>query len=144
MLPFTGYNMSDYFQHWLDMGQKLAAKGAKLPKIYTANWFRKGADGKFVWPGYGENMRVLKWMIERIDGSDQGNEHFSGISPRYQDLNWTGLNFSAEQFDTVTRMDKADWKQEMVLHTELFTQLHHHLPQALKDTKAAIEKRMAA
>jgi len=144
MLPFTGYNMSDYFQHWLDMGQKLAAKGAKLPKIYTANWFRKGEDGKFVWPGYGENMRVLKWMIERVDGSGQGHEHFSGISPRYQDLNWTGLNFSAEQFDTVTRMDKADWQQEMVLHTELFTQLHHHLPQALKDTKAAIEKRMAA
>jgi phosphoenolpyruvate carboxykinase (GTP) len=144
MLPFTGYNMSDYFQHWLDMGQKLAAKGAKLPKIYTANWFRKGEDGKFVWPGYGENMRVLKWMIERIDGSGQGHEHFSGISPRYQDLNWTGLNFSAEQFDTVTRMSKADWQQEMVLHTELFTQLAHHLPQALKDTKAAIEKRMAA
>ena len=144
MLPFTGYNMSDYFQHWLDMGQKLAAKGAKLPKIYTANWFRKGEDGKFVWPGYGENMRVLKWMIERIDGSGQGHEHFSGISPRYQDLNWTGLNFSAEQFDIVTRMDKADWQQELALHTELFTQLAHHLPQALKDTKAAIEKRMAA
>ncbi len=144
MLPFTGYNMSDYFQHWLDMGQKLAAKGAKLPKIYTANWFRKGEDGKFVWPGYGENMRVLKWMIERIDGSGQGHEHSSGISPRYQDLNWTGLNFSAEQFDIVTRMDKADWQQELALHTELFTQLAHHLPQALKDTKAAIEKRMAA
>jgi phosphoenolpyruvate carboxykinase (GTP) len=83
-------------------------------------------------------------MIERIDGSGQGHEHFSGISPRYQDLNWTGLNFTAEQFDTVTRMDKSDWQQEMVLHTELFTQLAHHLPQALKDTKAAIEKRMAA
>jgi phosphoenolpyruvate carboxykinase (GTP) len=65
---FMGYNMSDYFQHWLDLGKKLEASGAVLPKIYTTNWFRKGADGKFVWPGYGENMRVLKWMIDRIEG----------------------------------------------------------------------------
>jgi phosphoenolpyruvate carboxykinase (GTP) len=68
MLPFMGYNMSDYFQHWLNLGEKLAKSGAKLPAIYTTNWFRKGADGKFVWPGYGENMRVLKWMIDRIEG----------------------------------------------------------------------------
>ena len=73
MLPFTGYNMSDYFQHWLDMGKKLAASGATLPRIYTTNWFRKGEDGKFVWPGYGENMRVLKWMIDRIEGKAAGH-----------------------------------------------------------------------
>ena len=72
MLPFTGYNMSDYFQHWLDLGKKLDASGATLPRIYTANWFRKGEDGKFVWPGYGENMRVLKWMIDRIEGKAAG------------------------------------------------------------------------
>jgi phosphoenolpyruvate carboxykinase (GTP) len=95
MLPFMGYNMSDYFQHWLDMGNKLEASGATLPQASTAtNWFRKGEDGKFVWPGYGENMRVLKWMIDRIEGKAQGTEHVFGVSPTYEELNWTGLNFT--------------------------------------------------
>ena len=144
MLPFAGYNMSDYFQHWLDLGKKLAASGAKLPKIYTTNWFRKGEDGKFVWPGYGENMRVLKWMIDRIEQKAEGSEHVFGVSPRYEDLNWTGLDFSAKQFDTVTSIDKAAWQAELKLHAELFEQLAHHLPQELPATKAAIEKRLAA
>ncbi len=144
MLPFTGYNMSDYFQHWLDLGRKLSASGAKLPKIYTTNWFRKGDDGKFVWPGYGENMRVLKWMIDRIEGKAAGNEHVFGVSPAYEELNWTGLNFSVEQFKTVTSIDKAAWLKEMELHAELFKQLEYHLPKELEDTKAAIEKRLAA
>jgi len=145
MLPFMGYNMSDYFQHWLDLGKKLEASGAKLPKIYTTNWFRKGADGKFVWPGYGENMRVLKWMIDRVEGNKQdGVEHITGVSPRYEDLNWTGLDFSAEQFATVTSIDKAAWEAELKLHSELFTQLEHHLPKELPQTKAAIEQRLAA
>jgi phosphoenolpyruvate carboxykinase (GTP) len=144
MLPFAGYNMSDYFQHWLDMGEKLAASGAALPKIYTTNWFRKGEDGKFVWPGYGENMRVLKWMIDRIEGTGKGAEHITGLSPAYEDLNWTGLDFSAEQFKTVTSIDKAAWLKELELHTELFKQLEHHLPKELGETKAAIERRLAA
>ena len=148
MLPFAGYNMSDYFQHWLDLGEKLAQScsksGATLPKIYTTNWFRKGDDGKFVWPGYGENMRVLKWMIDRIEGSGQGHEHITGVSPAYNDLNWTGLDFSAEQFNTVTSTDKADWLKELALHTELFQQLAHNLPKELGETKAALEKRLAA
>ena len=144
MLPFTGYNMSDYFQHWLNMGDKLSASGAKLPKIFTTNWFRKGEDGKFVWPGYGENMRVLKWMIDRIEGSAQGNEHMFGISPNYAEINWTGLSFTPEQFKTVTSIDKAVWQQELKLHEELFTQLQYHLPKALVETKAAIEQRLAA
>ncbi|MBT2333306.1 phosphoenolpyruvate carboxykinase (GTP) [Variovorax paradoxus] len=144
MLPFMGYNMSDYFQHWLDLGRKLEASGAKLPKIYTTNWFRKGADGKFVWPGYGENMRVLKWMIDRVEGKASGTEHITGVSPRYEDLNWTGLEFSAEQFATVTSIDKAAWQAELKLHAELFQQLAHHLPKELPETKAAIEQRLAA
>ncbi|WPG37931.1 phosphoenolpyruvate carboxykinase (GTP) [Variovorax sp. EBFNA2] len=145
MLPFMGYNMSDYFQHWLDLGKKLEASGAQLPKIYTTNWFRKGADGKFVWPGYGENMRVLKWMIDRVEGkATEGVEHITGVSPRYEDLNWTGLEFSAEQFATVTSIDKAAWQAELKLHTELFQQLAHHLPKELPETKAAIEQRLAA
>ena len=144
MLPFAGYNMSDYFQHWLDLGKKLEAAGTRAPRIYTTNWFRKGADGKFVWPGYGENMRVLKWMIDRIEGKGEGAEHVFGVSPRYEDLNWTGLDFSAEQFDTVTHIDKAAWQAELKLHAELFQQLAHHLPKELPATKAAIEQRLAA
>jgi phosphoenolpyruvate carboxykinase (GTP) len=144
MLPFTGYNMSDYFQHWLDLGQKLAASGATLPRIYTTNWFRKGEDGKFVWPGYGENMRVLKWMIDRIEGQAAGTEHVFGVSPAYEELNWTGLAFSQEQFRTVTSIDKAAWQAELQLHAELFEQLKHHLPAELEATKAAIEQRLAA
>ena len=145
MLPFMGYNMSDYFQHWLDLGKKLESSGAQLPKIYTTNWFRKGADGKFVWPGYGENMRVLKWMIDRIEGrAGEGVEHLTGVSPRYADLTWTGLDFSAEQFETVTHIDKASWQAELKLHDALFQQLSHHLPKELPATKAAIEERLAA
>ena len=142
MLPFMGYNMSDYFQHWLNLGDKLAKSGAKLPQIYTTNWFRKGADGKFVWPGYGENMRVLKWMIDRIEGKAQGTEHVFGVSPTYEELNWTGLDFSAEQFKTVTSIDKAAWQAELKLHEDLFEQLSHGLPQELRDTKARIEQQL--
>ena len=148
MLPFAGYNMSDYFAHWLGMGEKLeelcATSGAAMPKIYTTNWFRKGTDGKFVWPGYGENMRVLKWMIDRIEGNGQGTDNLMGVTPNYTDLTWTGLDFSAGQFATVTSIDKAAWQAELALHTELFRQLEHHLPRALLDTKAMIEKRLAA
>ena len=144
MLPFMGYNMSDYFQHWLKLGQQLQANGAKLPAIYCVNWFRKGEDGKFVWPGYGENMRVLKWMIDRIEGRATGAENVFGISPHYNELNWTGLSFSAEQFSTVTHVDKAAWVQELKLHEELFQQLAHHLPPELPATKAAIAQRLAA
>ena len=144
MLPFMGYNMSDYFQHWLTLGKKLQASGAQLPKIYTTNWFRKGEDGKFVWPGYGENMRVLKWMIDRVEDRGQGTEHVFGVSPRYEDLNWTGLDFTPAQFATVTSIDKAAWQAELKLHAELFEQLAHHLPQELPATKAAIEERLAA
>ena len=144
MLPFTGYNMSEYFQHWLDMGANLAAGGAKLPAIYCVNWFRKGADGKFVWPGYGENMRVLKWMIDRIENTAKGQEHVFGVSPAFEEITWTGLSFTQEQFKTVTHIDKAAWVEELKLHAELFSQLAHKLPAALPQTKAAIEKRLHA
>jgi phosphoenolpyruvate carboxykinase (GTP) len=144
MLPFMGYNMSDYFQHWLSLGKKLEGQGVKLPKIYCVNWFRKGADGKFVWPGYGENMRVLKWMLERVEGAAQGVEHVFGISPRYEDLSWSGLEFSRDQFDSVIGIDRAAWAEELKLHDELFEQLSYHLPEELRQTKAQIEKRLAA
>ena len=144
MLPFMGYNMSDYFQHWLNMGQTLKASGTKVPSIYCVNWFRKGEDGKFVWPGYGENMRVLKWMIDRIEGTAKGKENVFGISPSYEEITWTGLSFTPEQFKTVTHIDKAAWVKELKLHEELFKQLAYHLPAEMTATKAALAVRLDA
>jgi len=144
MLPFTGYNMSDYFQHWLDLGRQLKARGATLPLIYCVNWFRKDADGKFVWPGYGENMRVLKWMLDRLEGRVQGHETAFGIAPRYSEINWQGLEFSPTQFETVTRLDTADWDEELKLHDAHFDKLAHHLPQELLDIRAALAQRIHA
>ena len=143
MLPFAGYNMSDYFQHWLNMGKKLEAEGAKLPSIYCVNWFRKNEAGKFVWPGYGENMRVLAWMLERIEGKAKGQENIFGTTPSHKDINWAGLDFSEDQFNQVTSIDKAAWQEEMKLHDQLFDQLSYHLPKELVETKQALEKRLA-
>ena len=144
MLPFAGYNMSDYFGHWLDLGKRLQQTGATLPRIFTTNWFRKGDDGKFVWPGFGENMRVLKWMIERIEGRANGQEHALGVTPSYADLHWQGLDFSAEQFAKVTSFDAAQWRAELALHQELFDKLAQRLPAELVQTKDALAQRLAA
>jgi phosphoenolpyruvate carboxykinase (GTP) len=144
MLPFMGYNMSDYFQHWLDMEKKLEATGHTLPKIFCVNWFRKGADGKFVWPGYGDNMRVMKWMIERLEGQANGEEHFFGISPRFEDLSWDGLAFSREQFNSIIDADPAAWREELKLHDELFAKLAHHLPAELTAIKAKMQAQLDA
>jgi len=143
MIAFAGYNMSDYFAHWLSLGKKLADSGATVPKIFTVNWFRKDADGKFVWPGFGDNMRVLSWMLERVDGAETGVEHAFGISPSYADLNWSGSDFSEVQYQSVTHMDRDAWTAEMKLHEALFTQLAHNLPPELPATKAKIEARLA-
>ena len=144
MLPFAGYNMSDYFQHWLNMGKKLETEGAKLPSIYCVNWFRKNEAGKFVWPGYGENMRVLAWMLGRIEGKAKGQENIFGTTPLHKDINWAGLDFSEDQFNQVTSIDKAAWQEEMKLHDQLFDQLSYHLPKELLETKKALEKRLAS
>ena len=144
MIAFCGYNMSDYFQHWLDMGAKMAASGVTVPKIFCTNWFRKGTDGKFVWPGYGENMRVLKWMIDRLEGTVKGVDQPFGVSPTYEEINWAGLKFTPEQFKTVTSFDVPAWKDELKLHTELFTQLAYHLPRELEATRLQLEKRLTA
>ncbi len=143
MLPFCGYNMADYFGHWLNMGDKLRAQGARLPAIYCVNWFRKDESGKFVWPGYGENMRVLKWIIDRAENRAAGEQTLFGIAPSYGEINWNGLSFSQEQFTTVTSVDKAAWEEEFRLHDELFTQLAHGLPEALTATKAELQERLA-
>jgi phosphoenolpyruvate carboxykinase (GTP) len=144
MIAFAGYNMSDYFQHWLNIGKKLEAEGAVLPKIYCVNWFRKGDDGKFVWPGYGENMRVLAWILGRADGTAKGVETVFGISPEHGDMNWKGLDFSLEKFEKVITAKVDDWKNELKLHTELFEHLGERLPKELAEMRTKIEKRLNA
>jgi phosphoenolpyruvate carboxykinase (GTP) len=144
MLPFCGYNMAEYIQHWLEVGEKLQAMGAKLPKIFCVNWFRKGADGKFVWPGYGDNMRVLQWMLGRVDGTAGGSENAFGTSPRYEDLRWDGLSFTREQFASVIGVEPQAWQQELALHDELFAQLARGLPKALPAVRQRIAERLAA
>ncbi|NMM28341.1 MAG: phosphoenolpyruvate carboxykinase (GTP) [Glaciimonas sp.] len=147
MLPFTGYNMSDYFQHWLNIGKMITASSPlQLPKIYCVNWFRTDADGKFVWPGFGDNMRVLKWILERIedtDGATGGIDHLFGISPRFTDLKWDGLDFTQAQFDIITAIDKNAWREELKLHTELFEKLQYHLPQELEANRQALENALS-
>ncbi|MEN9586668.1 MAG: hypothetical protein RIT15_243, partial [Pseudomonadota bacterium] len=144
MIAFCGYNMSDYFQHWLNMGEKLVAGGIKQPKIYNSNWFRKGKDGKFIWPGYGENMRVLKWIIDRIEGKASGTDTPFGVTPSYADLNWDGLDFGADKFEQVTSFDTNLWTDELKLHQTHFDMLSYHLPKELVAVKAKIEARLAA
>jgi phosphoenolpyruvate carboxykinase (GTP) len=139
MLPFAGYHMGDYFAHWLKLGASL---GDKAPAIFCVNWFRKGADGKFVWPGYGDNMRVLAWMLERLDGKAAGRDNAFGISPSYAEISWTGLSFPEAKFDTVMSLDKAAWQTELGLHEELFAQLGSKLPPALREAKAQLAARI--
>ncbi len=124
MLPFCGYNMGDYFRHWLKMQRNLSA----TPRVFHVNWFRKGADGKFLWPGYSENMRVLKWIVDRVRGRALGKETPIGWTPHFDDINWKGLNFSRETFDELQTVDREQWKQEVMGHEELFILLHDHLP----------------
>jgi phosphoenolpyruvate carboxykinase (GTP) len=143
MLPFCGYNMSDYFQHWLDIGAKQEAAGYKLPALYCVNWFRKDESGSFVWPGYGDNMRVLKWIIDRLEGKAQGHDTMFGVAPNYSEINWSGIEFSADDFAKVTSIDKAAWTEEFKLHEEHFSKLSHNLPKAMSDTLKALEDRLA-
>jgi len=144
MLPFAGYNISDYFNHWLRLGKQLESKGAQLPAIFTTNWFRKDEQGRFVWPGFGENMRVLKWMLDRIEGQAQGTEHIFGVSPSYQDLHWSGLEFSVEQYESVTCIQKSDWVAEMSLHQEWFQKLANRLPVDLESTRVKLTQEVNA
>jgi phosphoenolpyruvate carboxykinase (GTP) len=143
MLPFCGYNMSDYFAHWLGLGERLRGLGVRLPGIYCVNWFRTDEHGRFIWPGFGENMRVLKWIVERIDQRAQGSEHVFGVSPRYSDLHWEGLDFPQQQYERITSIDRQAWSEEFRLHEELFRSLSDRLPAALLAVKAALQERLS-
>ncbi|MEP6986261.1 MAG: phosphoenolpyruvate carboxykinase (GTP), partial [Chloroflexota bacterium] len=127
MLPFCGYHMASYFNHWLQFGRDIS----NPPRIFGVNWFRKDENGKFVWPGFGENMRVLKWVVERAHGKAIGVESPLGWMPRYEDLDWNGLNFSHEQFNNVMSVDRELWLQEVLSHEELFVKLYDRLPKEL-------------
>ena len=124
MLPFCGYHMGDYFRHWIQMQRSLT----ETPRIFHVNWFRKDANGKFIWPGFRENMRVLKWIVDRARGRAQGRETPIGWTPRYEDLHWEGLDFPREKFDELQYFDRAAWRTEVIEHEELFIGLHDHLP----------------
>lgn len=134
MLPFAGYHMGDYFNHWLSFGRRLKDP----PRIFGVNWFRTDEKGKFIWPGFGENIRVLKWIIERAHGKAVGVETPIGWVPRYEDLDWRGLDFSPSQFDQVMECDVIEWQQEILLHEELFIKLYDRLPKELLSVRDLI------
>ncbi len=127
MLPFCGYNMGDYFRHWINMQRSLS----ETPRIFHVNWFRKNEQGKFVWPGFGENMRVLKWVFDRIRGEGRARETPIGWMPRFTDIDWTGLDFSEEQFEKLQSFDRAAWREEVIRQEELFIDVHSTLPKEL-------------
>ncbi len=127
MLPFCGYHMADYFRHWIKMQRKLT----ETPRVFHVNWFRKDAEGKFVWPGFSENMRILKWIVDRARGRALGRETPLGWMPRYEDIDWSGLEFPKEKFDAIMGVDRAAWRKEIMEHEELFLDLHAHLPKEM-------------
>jgi len=124
MLPFCGYNMGDYFRHWIKMQRSLKT----TPRIFHVNWFRKDAEGNFIWPGFRENMRVLKWIVDRAHGRALSHETPIGWMPRFEDMEWKGLAFSKEKFEELQSFDPAAWRREVIDHEELFIDLHSHLP----------------
>jgi phosphoenolpyruvate carboxykinase (GTP) len=127
MLPFCGYHMGDYFRHWIKMQRSLNV----TPKIFHVNWFRKDAQDNFMWPGFGENMRVLKWIVDRVKGRSLGRETPIGWMPQYTDMEWKGLDFSPERFEVLQKFDREEWHREVIGHEELFIQLHDHLPKEM-------------
>jgi phosphoenolpyruvate carboxykinase (GTP) len=141
MLAFCGYNMGDYFAHWLQMGKKVA----RPPRIFRVNWFRKDANGKYLWPGFAENMRVLKWIVDRCSGRAQGVETALGIIPRYEDLSWKGMErFDRLRYEEIARVDGQAWGAELKSHDELFGTLAGRLPPALENRRGSMHQKLAA
>ncbi|MET0420846.1 MAG: phosphoenolpyruvate carboxykinase (GTP) [Acidimicrobiia bacterium] len=140
MLPFCGYNMADYFAHWLSMTSR--TDESKLPRVYGVNWFRKGADGKFVWPGFGENSRVLEWIVRRLDGEADGTVTPIGTVPTADDLNTEGLDISADQLAAALDVDVDEWRAELPGIRAYFDEFGERMPDGLRDELAALEQRL--
>jgi phosphoenolpyruvate carboxykinase (GTP) len=141
MLAFCGYNIGDYFAHWLGMGKALR----QAPRIFRVNWFRKDARGKYIWPGFGENMRVLEWIVGRCHGQLRGVDTPLGVIPAFEDLNWRGLEkFTREQYQEIARVDDAAWREEIASHDELLGKLGTHLPGALEQRRSELHQRLAS
>jgi phosphoenolpyruvate carboxykinase (GTP) len=124
MLPFCGYHMGDYLRHWIRIQRGLSL----TPRVFHVNWFRKDVKGKFLWPGFGENMRVLKWVVDRVHGRTRGKETPIGWMPGYDDFEWEGLDFPREQFEELQSIDLAAWRNEVLEHERLFIELRDRLP----------------
>ena len=124
MLPFCGYHMGDYFRHWIKMQRSLSI----TPRVFLVNWFRKDADGNFLWPGFGQNMRILKWIVDRARGRVLARETPIGWMPRYEDIDWNGLDFCREKFDQLQAFDRGAWRSEVMGQEEMLIDLHDHLP----------------
>ncbi len=138
MLPFCGYHVGDYFGHWLKMGDAVSHR----PRMFSVNWFRKDSNGKFIWPGFGQNMRVLEWVVERSRGRARAQETPLGLAPAYTDLNWSGVQFTSERFETVMHVDAAQWQRELAAHDELFAKVGSKLPSALRAERDRMTARL--
>ena len=141
MLPFCGYNMADYWGHWVEMGEKL---GDKFPKIYQVNWFRKDENGKFLWPGYGENSRVLDWIVKRASGKVEAIEGVTGLYPKYEDFNTEGIDLPRETWDKLFAIDPDAWAHEADLDEEYFQQFGDKLPHEMTEQLAKLRGRIVA
>jgi phosphoenolpyruvate carboxykinase (GTP) len=144
MLPFCGYNMGDYFGHWLALGERSALLGTKaeLPKVYLVNWFRKDAQGQFVWPGFGDNSRVLKWVVDRLEGRAGAVDSPIGRLPEADSLDLDGLGLTPEQTELLLTFDEETWREEATLIGEHYASLGSHLPQSLHDELLALTRQL--
>ena len=139
MLPFCGYNMGDYWTHWLKFGEQVT----KPPKIYRVNWFRRDSDGSFLWPGFGENMRVIQWVIDRIHMRIEADESPFGLTPTYDDINWHGLNYGADTFQSLMSIDRTEATVEAENQRSFFDRLKGKLPDEMEQQRHALLRRLA-
>jgi phosphoenolpyruvate carboxykinase (GTP) len=141
MLPFCGYHMGDYFAHWLSMTGR--TDESKLPRIYGVNWFRKDEDGKFLWPGFGENSRVLAWIVDRLEGDAGGTDTPIGVVPTAADLDAAGLDITAEQLEAALRVDVDEWRTEVERAGEHFDRFGDKVPAELRAELDALQSRLS-